>query len=114
MNQGVWTVLYPVEDLQKAKSLFTKLLGVDPIADAPYYVGYRVADQDIGLVPDGGQQGMTGVTPYFSVPDIRQALQGLIDGGATLVQDVRDVGYGKLVASVKDADGNMIGITQLP
>ena len=30
--------------------------------DQPYYVGYNVAGQDIGLDPNGHRQGMTG--PY--------------------------------------------------
>ncbi len=34
-------VVYPVKDLEKAKELFTQLLGSDPYVDSPYYVGYR-------------------------------------------------------------------------
>jgi len=114
MNQGIWTIIYPVKDLEKAKALFTSLLGVEPINDAPYYVGFRLAGQDIGLDPNGHKAGMTGATAYYNVSDIQQTLKSLIAGGAQLVQDVRNVGGGKLVASVKDADGNMIGIIQNP
>ena len=109
MNQGVTTVVYPVKDLAKAKALFSALLGVEPYADAPYYVGYKVAGQDIGLDPNGHKHGMT---PYYQVDDIKQSLQALLDAGATPVQDVKDVGGGKLIAVVKDADGNIIGLTQ--
>jgi len=38
----------------------------------------------------------------------------LVDAGAQVHQEVRDVGGGKLIASVKDADGNIIGLIQLP
>jgi predicted enzyme related to lactoylglutathione lyase len=109
MNQGVKTVVYPVNDLVKAKALFTALLGVEPYADAPYYVGYKVGGQDIGLDPNGHKHGMT---PYYQVDDIKQSLQALLNAGATPVQDVTDVGGGKLIAVVKDADGNIIGLTQ--
>jgi len=109
MNQGVKTVVYPVKDIAKAKALFTVLLGVEPYADAPYYVGYKVGGQDIGLDPNGHKQGMT---PYYQVDDIKQSLQALLNAGATSVQDVTDVGGGKLIAVVKDADGNIIGLTQ--
>ena len=109
MNQGVKTVVYPVTDLAKAKALFTGLLGVEPYVDAPYYVGYKVAGQDIGLDPNGHKHGMT---PYYQVDDIKQSLQALLDAGATRVQDVTDVGGGKLIAVVKDTDGNIIGLTQ--
>ena len=39
---GIKTVLHPVSDLAAAKAMYTALLGVEPAADAPYYVGYDV------------------------------------------------------------------------
>ena len=56
-NEGIKTVLHPVSDVAKAKPVYTALLGVEPTADAPYYVGYDFAGQHIGLVPNGAQQG---------------------------------------------------------
>jgi predicted enzyme related to lactoylglutathione lyase len=111
MNQGVQTIIYPVKDIAQAKALFTALLGKEPYVDQPYYVGYKVGKQDIGLDPHGHQHGMT---PYHDVDDIRATLQALLDAGAQTVEDVKDVGGGKLIASVKDADGNIIGLSQNP
>lgn len=114
MNEGFTTIIYPVRDIAQAKKLYTKLLGVEPIMDEPYYVGYRVGNQDIGLDPNGFKQGMTGATTYYQVSDIQKNLQTLREGGAQVVQEARDVGGGKLVAVAKDADGNMVGLIQLP
>lgn len=114
MNKGVSVVLYPVSDLASAKALFTRLLGVDPMADAPFYVGFEVAGQQIGLVQGGGQQGMTGATPFWEVDDIREAVAGLTTAGAKIIEDVHEVAGGLLVASLTDADGNMIGLRQTP
>jgi predicted enzyme related to lactoylglutathione lyase len=111
MNHGVKTVVYPVKDLAKAKSLFTALLGKEPYVDQPYYVGYKVGDQDIGLDPNGHKHG---ATPYYQVDDIKQCLQALLAAGATSVQEATDVGGGMLIAVVKDADGNIIGLRQVP
>ncbi len=111
MNQGISTVVYPVKDLAKSRALFRELLGVDPIADTPYYVGFKIGDQDIGLAPKAGDEEMTA---YYTVDDIRKSLKLLLDAGSTAIQDIRDVGYGKLVASVKDTDGNVIGLIQMP
>jgi hypothetical protein len=36
------------------------------------------------------------------------------DASAQAQEDVRDVGGSKLIASVKDTDGNIIGLTQSP
>ncbi len=114
MNQGIRTVIYPVKDIAQAKKLYSTLLGVEPYADEAYYVGFRVEDQEIGLDPNGHNQGMTGPVGYFHVSDIQQSLQLFLDAGAQVQQEVKDVGGGKLIASVKDADGNIIGLIQLP
>jgi predicted enzyme related to lactoylglutathione lyase len=114
MNQGVGTIIYPVKDINRAKKLFSKLLEVEPYVDMPYYVGYKVGNQDIGLDPHGFNQGMNGPICYYHVSDIRQSLQSLLDGGAQKMQDVKDVGGGKLIASVKDPDGNISGLIQMP
>ena len=114
MNQGIRTIIYPVKDIARAKTLYSKLLGVEPYADEAYYVGFRVGDQEIGLDPNGHSQGMTGPIGYRYVNDIRKSLQLLLDAGAQARQDVKDVGGGKLIASVKDADGNIIGLMQSP
>lgn len=111
MNNGVQTIIYPVSDINQAKALFKALLGVEPYADAPYYVGFKVGNQDIGLDPNGHKDGMTA---YHHVDDVRSTLQALLDAGAQLLQDVKDVGGGTLIAAVKDADGNIIGLRQVP
>ncbi len=114
MNEGIKTILYPVTDLVRAKKMFSQLLEVEPYADMPYYVGYKVGDQDIGLVPDGSSQGITGALSFYHVDDIRKNIQSMLASGASVVQELRDVGSGKLTVSLKDADGNLIGLIQLP
>ena len=109
MNQGIKTVIYPVKDITGATTLFRKFLGVDPYADQPYYVGFKVGGQDIGLVPNSLEGGMTA---FYHVDDIKDSLQILVDAGAEVVQDIKNVGGGRLIASVKDKDGNLIGLVQ--
>jgi predicted enzyme related to lactoylglutathione lyase len=114
MTSGTRTVIYPVTDLARAKTLYTALLGVAPMMDEAYYVGFRVADQDIGLDPHGHSKGMTGPVAYWHVDNIHERLQQLLDAGAQTQEAINDVGGGKLIASVKDADGNIIGLIQEP
>jgi predicted enzyme related to lactoylglutathione lyase len=112
MNHGIRTIIYPVKDAGRAKGLFGKLLGSEPYVDQPYYVGFRVGEQEIGLLPNGHVTGMSGPLAYFHVDDIKKALEVLVKEGAQIQQPVKDVGAGKLVASIKDADGNPIGLLQ--
>ncbi len=109
MNQGIRTVIYPVKDVAQAKVQFQVLLGVEPYVDSPYYVGFKVGDQEIGLDPNGHKAGMT---VYYQVDDIKKSLQLLVDADAHMLQEINDVGGGRLIASVKDADGNIIGLMQ--
>ena len=87
-------------------------MGADPTYDDDAYVGWQVADQHIGLDPHGASRGMTGATPFFEVDDIREALAALLQAGGTQVEAVWDVGDGGLIAMVKDAENNMIGLSQ--
>jgi predicted enzyme related to lactoylglutathione lyase len=109
MNKGIRTVVYPVKDIAKAKAFFRELLGVEPYADAPYYVGFKVGNQDIGLDLNGHKEGMT---VYYHVDDIKKSLKSLLDAGAKQVQEIKDIGGGGLIASVRDPDGNIVGIIQ--
>jgi predicted enzyme related to lactoylglutathione lyase len=110
MDKAVRTVIYPVSDLARAKAFFSVLLGAEPAYDDPHYVGFPIGDQHIGLDPNGKQRGMTGATPFWEVEDIKAAVAGLVEAGATIVEDVHDIGGGGLVAMLSDPDGNMIGL----
>jgi predicted enzyme related to lactoylglutathione lyase len=114
MHQGFSTIIYPVNDLARAKALYRALLDVEPYVDQPYYVGYRVGEQEIGLDPNGHGKGMTGPLGYWEVDDIETALQRLVAAGAEVQQEAQDVGGGMLIASVRDADGNVTGLRQSP
>ena len=109
MNKGIKTILYPVKDIARATDIFRKLLEVEPYANQPYYVGFKIDDQDIGLVPNNPEAA---VTAFFHVDDIKTSLQILIDGGAQIIQDIKNVGGDRLIASAKDKDGNIIGLIQ--
>ena len=110
--QGIKTVLHPVSDLVKAKAVYTALLGVPPQSDESYYVGFEVAGQHIGLVPGGGSQGMSSPVAYWQVPDIEAKVAEVTAAGATVKEPAHDVGGGRLVATVVDPDGNVLGLLQ--
>ena len=106
-TQGIKIVLHPVTDLERAKVVYTALLGIPPQADSSYYVGFDVAGQHIGLVPSGGPQSMTSPVAYWHVPDIEATA-----AGAAVKESPRDVGGGRLVATFTDPDGNVLGLVQ--
>jgi predicted enzyme related to lactoylglutathione lyase len=111
-TQGIKTVLHPVSDLAAAKAVYAALLGVPPQADAFYYVGFEAEGQHIGLVPGGGPQGMTSPVAFWHVADIEAKLAEVTAAGATVREAAHDVGGGRLVATVTDPDGNVLGLLQ--
>jgi predicted enzyme related to lactoylglutathione lyase len=113
-TKGIKTVLHPVSDLAAAKAVYTALLGTPPQHDADYYVGFEAEGQHIGLVPGGSEQGMSSPVAYWHVPDIEAKLAELTAAGATLKEPARDVGWGRLVATITDPDGNVLGLLQDP
>jgi predicted enzyme related to lactoylglutathione lyase len=111
-TQGIKTVLHPVSDLATAKAVYAALLGGPPQTDSEYYVGFDAAGQHIGLVPGGGPQAMSSPVAYWHVPDIEAKLAEVTTAGATVKESPRDVGGGRLVATVTDPDGNVLGLLQ--
>ena len=107
------TVIFPVKDLDRAKAVFSTLLGTAPDMDEAYYVSYTAGDgQHVGLNPRGHEEGLTGPVGYWHVDDIAAAVAALAEAGADAGQAVTQVGPGRQIATVTDADGNVIGLLQ--
>jgi predicted enzyme related to lactoylglutathione lyase len=111
-TMGAKTLLHPVSDLTAAKAVYAALLGVAPQTDESYYVGFEAGGQHIGLVPGGGPQAMSSPVAYWHVPDIETKLAEMTAAGATVKEPAHDVGGGRLVATVTDPDGNVLGLLE--
>jgi predicted enzyme related to lactoylglutathione lyase len=111
-TQGIKTVLHPVADLAAAKPVYAALLGIEPQMDEPYYVGFELPGQHVGLLPGGGPQGLTTPVAYWEVTDIDAKVAELTAAGATVRDAVQEVGGGRRVATVTDPDGNVLGVLQ--
>jgi predicted enzyme related to lactoylglutathione lyase len=99
--------------MAKAKQFFRELIGADPYVDSPQYVGYKSGDMEIGLVPNANNRTPEGIA-YWTVSDIAASVKALVDAGGTIAQEIKDVGYGLQVASVKDPSGIVVGLRQFP
>src|SRR5438270_11003013 len=111
-TQGIMAVLHPVSDLATGKAVYAGLRGVPPQTDGSYYVGFEAEGQHTGLVPGGGPQGMTSPVAYWHVADIEAKLAEVTAAGATVKEPAHDVGGGRLVATVTDPDGNVLGLLE--
>ena len=115
MFKGLYTAIYQVSDLDKAKVWYAKILGFPPYFDQPYYVGFNVGGYELGMQPDAPSKlAVENVVAYWGVDDTRAALDHLLAAGATVKADVTDVGDGIKVATVVDPFGNVFGIIENP
>jgi len=115
MFQGLRTVVYNVDNLEKAKAWYTEALGIKPYFDQPFYVGFNIGGFELGLDPDmsGVSKGNNAVA-YWGVKDAAAAYKRMLELGAKKHSDVYDVGSGVRVATVTDPFGNVFGIIENP
>lgn len=115
MFHGLRTVIYHVEDLQRAKEWYAEVLGIRPYFDEPFYVGFNVGGFELGLNPDmSGVVRGSSVVAYWGVDDARAAHRRVQELGAVNHSDPQDVGDGIIVATVCDPFGNVFGIIENP
>ena len=115
MFQGLRTVIYHVDDLQKAKEWYSNILGVKPYFDKPFYVGFNVGGFELGLDPDmNGISKGNNVVAYWGVKDAKAVYKRVQELGAKKLSDPREVGGGIIVATVADPFGNVFGIIENP
>jgi predicted enzyme related to lactoylglutathione lyase len=111
MFNKLTTVIYHVDDLQKAKAWYTSLTGINPYFDEPFYIGFDINGCELGLDPDMQKikEGNQTVI-YWSVDDIHEAVEKAIAVGAEIVSPIQNVGGKIQVSTIKDPFGNHIGL----
>jgi len=111
MFKKLRTVIYHVDDLQKAKSWYEALTGIKPYFDEVFYVGFDVNGCELGLDPDLSniKHGNNSIT-YWSVDDIHAAIEKANILGAEIISPVQNVGGTIEVAIIKDPFQNQIGL----
>jgi predicted enzyme related to lactoylglutathione lyase len=113
MLKKLRTVVYHVTDLTSAKEWYTKLTGITPYFDQPFYVGFDINGCELGLDPD-----MTGIEngnhsfAYWAVDNIEKSVADIVGIGGTIKSNIQEVGGGIKVAVLQDLWGNAVGLIQ--
>jgi|SRR5690606_8861497 predicted enzyme related to lactoylglutathione lyase len=113
---GLRTVIYKVNDLNKAKDWYSKAFNTNPYFDESFYVGFNVTGYELGLHPEEKEfeSKSKNVFTYWGVEDIYKEYQRFLDLGATTFEEPTNVGGKIVTASVKDLWGNIIGLIYNP
>ncbi|MDB5176234.1 MAG: glyoxalase [Candidatus Saccharibacteria bacterium] len=114
MFTGLKSVIYPSVNLEADKQFWERVSGVKPYFDQPYYVGFNINGSELGLDPNAASEGLTYPVSYWHVTDAKTAVEELVAGGVVVHSDLKDVGGGMMMATFKDASGNIFGIIDDP
>ncbi len=113
---GIRSVIYKVTDIDVAKKFYQSAVGKPPYFDQPFYVGFDIDGQEVGLDPDVSKfgPGPGGAVAYWKVIDIHAVYARLTaDLGGSPIEEPADVGGGIQVAVVADPFGNLVGLIQM-
>ena len=104
------SIVYTVNDLNAATLVHTAILGTGPHTQQPYYVGFRVGEVDIALVPHDPSGGAVVPVAFVHVVDLEAAVAEAQAAGATVAEEPHDVGGGTRLAKLHDGAGNIVGL----
>lgn len=113
MFKKLRTVIYHVNDIDKAKEWYIKITGIQPYFDEPFYVGFDINGSELGLDPDmtNIDEGNSAVA-YWSVEDIEDAVKTFTANNATILFPITGVGEGIKTAVLRDPFGNAVGLIE--
>ena len=114
MFTGLKSVIYPSSNLDADKKFWEEVTGVKPYFDQPYYVGFTIDGDELGLDPNAAKEGLIFPIAYWNVKDTKEAAKRLIASGATTFTPIKDVGEGMMMGTFKDPNGNIFGIIDNP
>ena len=112
MFNGIASVIFPTSNLEVDKTFWQAALGVTPYFDEPFYVGFNVDGCELGLDPNAADEELTYPVTYWTTTDIHASHAALLAAGAITHRDIKSVGDGVLVVTMKDISGNLFGLLQ--
>lgn len=118
---GVATVNFFADDLDKAKEWYSALFSLEPYFEIPGYIEFRIGDDSIelGIMDRKYSVGSSLTVPsgaiiYWQVADLESTVECLTKAGAKTHQPIKDRGNGFKTASFIDPFGNILGIMSNP
>ena len=80
------TIVIPAADLESATAFYRTAWGAEPHTETPYYVGFNLDGQEIGLNPNGERDRMTGPVVYWKTDDLAAKVAEVEAAGGTVVR----------------------------
>lgn len=106
------SAVYDVDDLQKARDWYAKVLNKKPEVDHASFVNFKIGKDWLGLnlVEDASQKKAYQVVAYWMVPNVNDEHERLLKLGARAIGGLENIGQGFYFSKVKDPFDNIIGL----
>ena len=108
-------VAIPVEDLERAKSFYRDVLGLEHLFDAPPgLVFFRCGETRLMLSRPEGPESAGSSILYYGVEDVEAAHRAMADSGVAFEEAPRCIakvdGRDVWLAVCRDSEGNLLGL----
>lgn len=105
---GLRTLIYPTADIDASKKWWADFLGYPPYFDQPFYVGFQIGEDELGLNP--GAEVSLGAVTYIGVDSVEEGLARAEAQGSTVVSGIEDVGEGIKIVHLVSPMGDRFGL----
>jgi len=110
------TVIVFTTRMNELAEFYCKGLDIGPYQESPQHLGCHVGSVYFGFdqVDDESAEARNkpGPTLWFTVDDIHASFNRLVELGATVRYPPAKKPWGAILASLKDPDGNIFGVSQ--
>lgn len=117
-NPVNWFEIY-VDDIERAKAFYSKVLGIEftelPSPDEGEMWAFPMEENGPNaagtlIKHPAGSPGMGGTMVYFACDDVAGPAGRVADAGGSVMQDKMSIGDYGFIALIQDTEGNMVGL----
>ena len=90
------SAIYDVDDLEKAKEWYSKVLNADPEIEQPSFVSFKIGENWLGLnlVDKSSRGNDSNAVAYWTVPNVNEEHERLLELGALAQSGIQNIGLG--------------------
>ena len=108
------TVIVFTARMEELADFYGRGLAIGPFERSPGHLGCQLGPVYFGFdqVEETAESSRSGITIWFTVDDLERTYERLLQLGGQSVSPPTEKPWGATLASVRDPDGNLLGLAQ--